>query len=795
MKLTLFSMLMLGCFSVFAQDYTVKGIVKDSTQVIAFANVILTDSNGEMKTGTITEEDGSFNLTTQQGTYTVTVGFLGYQTWKQTISVDQNLDLGIISLNSQDNELGEVVVTAEKPLIERKADRLVFNVRSSVFANGVSADELLKNVPRIDPTSDGLSIIGKSSVQIMINERLLNLSGDDLKNYLKSLRSENIEKIEVITNPSAKYDAAGNSGLINIKLKKNSKLGFDGYITSTYTQRTKPSLGQSLKLNYSTEKLILEYNIYYGNDTRNIIHENEYIFENDTRISDEDTERQNKGLSNSFNMDYKVSTNSNLGFYFNYNDWDNDLIYTSKVKYRENDNNIYRTQSLPSQLYGDYKNLSISPYYDIQLDTVGSKLKLNYNYVSNKTDSKNSLVAETFSGDFETMEDRSTSQNNVVNDFKINSLNIDFEFPWDSYKLDTGFKFSQFDTDNDISFYDTTSGTPVLDTVISNRFLYEERIYAGYINVNKKFSENFHASIGLRYENTSVEGNSITQQERFTNDYDNFFPSLSLSYDPSERNSFYLSYNKRILRPTLFDVNPFRVYQDAFNFSVGNPNLLPSITDNVELGYVYNGNLSLALFSSKIKENTAYVTTVNNNQIIVTQPLNILTTYDTGIDLSYNWKILPRLNSFNSFNLTYQKSKSSNISFPDENLKGFNSIIASYNTLSLNEDRSNKVFVNAYYAFSGVEGIYQSKNVFMLRLGTSLSFLNRNLNINIYATDVFNTTIARNTIDFNEFILKNRIFNDNRSLSISATYKFGNNKSKQSNRDIDSSETDRISKD
>lgn len=795
MKLTLFSMLMLGCFSVFAQDYTVKGIVKDSTQVIAFANVILTDSNGEMKTGTITEEDGSFNLTTQQGTYTVTVSFLGYQTWKQTISVDQNLDLGIISLNSQDNELGEVVVTAEKPLIERKADRLVFNVRSSVFANGVSADELLKNVPRIDPTSDGLSIIGKSSVQIMINERLLNLSGDDLKNYLKSLRSENIEKIEVITNPSAKYDAAGNSGLINIKLKKNSKLGFDGYITSTYTQRTKPSLGQSLKLNYSTEKLILEYNIYYGNDTRNIIHENEYIFENDTRISDEDTERQNKGLSNSFNMDYKVSTNSNLGFYFNYNDWDNDLIYTSKVKYRDNDNNIYRTQSLPSQLYGDYKNLSISPYYDIQLDTVGSKLKLNYNYVSNKTDSKNSLVAETFSGDFETMEDRSTSQNNVVNDFKINSLNIDFEFPWDSYKLDTGFKFSQFDTDNDISFYDTTSGTPVLDTVISNRFLYEERIYAGYINVNKKFSENFHASIGLRYENTSVEGNSITQQERFTNDYDNFFPSLSLSYDPSERNSFYLSYNKRILRPTLFDVNPFRVYQDAFNFSVGNPNLLPSITDNVELGYVYNGNLSLALFSSKIKENTAYVTTVNNNQIIVTQPLNILTTYDTGIDLSYNWKILPRLNSFNSFNLTYQKSKSSNISFPDENLKGFNSIIASYNTLSLNEDRSNKVFVNAYYAFSGVEGIYQSKNVFMLRLGTSLSFLNRNLNINIYATDVFNTTIARNTIDFNEFILKNRIFNDNRSLSISATYKFGNNKSKQSNRDIDSSETDRISKD
>lgn len=795
MKLTLFSMLMLGCFSVFAQDYTVKGIVKDSTQVIAFANVILTDSNGEMKTGTITEEDGSFNLTTQQGTYTVTVSFLGYQTWKQTISVDQNLDLGIISLNSQDNELGEVVVTAEKPLIERKADRLVFNVRSSVFANGVSADELLKNVPRIDPTSDGLSIIGKSSVQIMINERLLNLSGDDLKNYLKSLRSENIEKIEVITNPSAKYDAAGNSGLINIKLKKNSKLGFDGYITSTYTQRTKPSLGQSLKLNYSTEKLILEYNIYYGNDTRNIIHENEYIFENDTRISDEDTERQNKGLSNSFNMDYKVSTNSNLGFYFNYNDWDNDLIYTSKVKYRDNDNNIYRTQSMPSQLYGDYKNLSISPYYDIQLDTVGSKLKLNYNYVSNKTDSKNSLVAETFSGDFETMEDRSTSQNNVVNDFKINSLNIDFEFPWDSYKLDTGFKFSQFDTDNDISFYDTTSGTPVLDTVISNRFLYEERIYAGYINVNKKFSENFHASIGLRYENTSVEGNSITQQERFTNDYDNFFPSLSLSYDPSERNSFYLSYNKRILRPTLFDVNPFRVYQDAFNFSVGNPNLLPSITDNVELGYVYNGNLSLALFSSKIKENTAYVTTVNNNQIIVTQPLNILTTYDTGIDLSYNWKILPRLNSFNSFNLTYQKSKSSNISFPDENLKGFNSIIASYNTLSLNEDRSNKVFVNAYYAFSGVEGIYQSKNVFMLRLGTSLSFLNRNLNINIYATDVFNTTIARNTIDFNEFILKNRIFNDNRSLSISATYKFGNNKSKQSNRDIDSSETDRISKD
>jgi len=216
-----------------------------------------------------------------------------------------------LSVNKKGNftlviRLSEVTLTAKKQLIEKKSDRLVYNVQNSLLSTGVSSDELLKNIPRIDPTSDGLKIIGKSNVLVMIDDRLLNISGDDLKNYLKTLRSENIDKIEIITNPSAKYDAAGNTGLINIKLKKKLNTGFDANISSTSILRTKASVNNALTLNYSNEKLILNYNLFYGDESRNFENKNKLLFTDEQRESVENTERIDKGLSHQLNADYQL---------------------------------------------------------------------------------------------------------------------------------------------------------------------------------------------------------------------------------------------------------------------------------------------------------------------------------------------------------------------------------------------------------------------------------------------------------------------------------------------------------
>ena len=262
MKLfTSFIFLIILSNNAFSQSITGK-IVDIENKPIEFAEAIVYENNKPI-ISEMTNVEGYFNLIiNKKGTFKIIIRQLGNLFYEKNIEINNlNIDLGVISFDNS-KQLNEVVITVKKKLIEKKSDRLIYNVQSSVFSNGVSGDELLKNIPRIDPNSDGLKIIGKSNVLIMIDDRIMNISGEDLRNYLKTLRSENIEKIEIITNPSAKYDASGNSGLINIKLKKKTNLGFDGNISSTFIQRTKPSTNNSLNLNYSNEKLILNYNIF-----------------------------------------------------------------------------------------------------------------------------------------------------------------------------------------------------------------------------------------------------------------------------------------------------------------------------------------------------------------------------------------------------------------------------------------------------------------------------------------------------------------------------------------------------
>ncbi len=372
--------LLLLTFSDNAFSQLIKGKIVDiNNKPIEFVEVIAYENNKPL-ISELSNGEGFFNLfINKKGNYKIVIRQLGAVFYEKNIEFNNlNIDLGIISFDNS-LSLNEVVISTKRKLIEKKSDRLIYNVQSSVFSNGLSCNELLKNIPRIDPTSDGLKIIGKGNVLVMIDGRLLNISGNDLKNYLKTIRSENIEKVEVITNPSAKYDASGNSGLINIKLKKKTNLGFDGTISSKFIQRTKPSINNSLNLNYSTQKLILNYNIFYGDENRYSNYKNDYFFTNETRKSVENTERINRGLSHNFNLDYQILKGSNLGFYLNYGDWDNNSNRDSKVRFYDN-NNIYRSQNLPAFTQSNYKGISFSPYLDIKLDTTGSKLSFYYNF-------------------------------------------------------------------------------------------------------------------------------------------------------------------------------------------------------------------------------------------------------------------------------------------------------------------------------------------------------------------------------------------------------------------------------
>lgn len=778
-----------------ALSQSIKGKVYDIENIpIEYVEVIIYELDKPILSD-LTNSEGAFEFEiSRPGQFRLQIRQQGSVFYEQDLFIDKVIDLGVITIDII-NLLTEIVLTSEKKLIERKSDRIVYNVQNSVFSSGVSSDELLKNIPRIDPTTDGFKIIGKSNVLVMIDDKILNISGDDLKNYLKSIRSENIDKVEIITNPSAKYDASGNSGIIHIKMKKKSNLGFDGNISSTFIQRTKPSANSSVNLNYSNEKLILNYNLYLGNEIRFSNHKNDFLFVDEKRKSSENTERINSGITHNLNIDYQIFKWANIGTNINYGDWDNNSKRDSRVIFSDVESTINRSQNLPAETESSYIGISLSPYIDIKLDSLGNTLKLYYNYNKSNRISRSRFQVENYIGNFQALESIFQNTNDVDNNFRIDAFGADLETTFLNSKIDIGTKYTSFANDNDLQFFDIIDSQPVLDVSISNFFKYKERLFAVYANIGKEITDNIYFSGGLRYEHTAIEGVLISEGITNRNNYGNFFPNLSLSYDLNDNHSFSISYNRRITRPGLFDLNPFRVYSDANNYEVGNPNLLPNLTDNIELGHVYKGNLSITIFGSKILNNWAYIVeTDNNNTTIITQPKNILTTYDFGAEIGYNWKINGFITNYSSANFSYQESNSSDPILSDSELRGYRGTLSSNTTFILNEEKTNKLFINLFYNTPGVEEMYISKNIFFLRLGTSLVFLSKKLTVNAYLTDPLNTTIARNTVNFESFQFQNRIFNDNRSISFSATYSFGNKKSKNINTVIDNSEKDRIKK-
>ncbi len=791
MKLYLTSLFLFSYVLLFSQYEISSKVVDNDKLPVPNTEVKLLNSDSITITSTFTNTEGRFILHTEQGKYILQVDDFVNEVLYKNIEVTSNLDLGVLQLLPA-NQLSEVVATAKKPLIERKGDRIIYNVGNSILANGVSGDILLKSVPRIDPTSDDLKIIGKSSVRVMVNGKFINLEGKDIQNYIKSLQSENIEKIEVITSPSAKYDATGNSGIINIILKKKINLGFDGNIGVTYKQRSYPTLMETVNLNYSNKKFIIQYRLFNDNEKSAQKLITTYYFSNQTRNSLQKSINQYDGLSNSLDIEYQLSKIFKIGLKSNYNRWKNGQTSNDQIRYILNSAEVLKSQFLPSSANGKRKYGELSPYIEIALDSLGSKFIMNYDYINSENFNNSTLNEKNYTGDFEGFQNESSSKNNINNNYKINSLIGDLEFSLDQIKVETGAKFSKYSTNNLVSYYSFVNGNYVLDTNLSNHFLYDEEITAAYANLNSSLGEKFYLQLGFRFESTQTNGNSLTLDQAVQKKYSNLFPNFFISFDPNDDQSFSLSYNKRISRPALDQLNPFRIYSSANHYFVGNANLKPSLTDNIELGYTIKNNLSFALFSTKISDNVAYLDLPDgDNEIIKTVPLNILTTYNTGLDIGYNWKISSRINSFNSFNIYYEKSNSTDDRLDDHQLKGTNASIGNFTTYTLGKENKNKLMLQIYYAFPGIEEMYYSKNIFMFKFGGSFNFLKDKLNMSIFVTDPFNTTIGRSTVTYAQYLFKSRINNYNPNYSISLTYKFGNNKSRDT-KELKNSDKDRI---
>ncbi|WP_327984088.1 outer membrane beta-barrel family protein [Bergeyella porcorum] len=691
-----------------------------------------------------------------------------------------------------EKQIQQIEIIAKRKLVERKGDKIVFNVSNSIFSTGLNANEILKNVPRIDPTSESLKIIGKSNVLVMVNDKLLNLSGSDMDIYLKSIRAENILKIELITTPPSNYDASGNSGLINIILKNNINLGFDGSLTGTFIQRKKAGFMPSANLAYSNNKVVLGLNLFADNEIRNAESNIDIKYPDLLRKSNIYREDKTKGLTIGFNIDYKINDKSNAGIVINTDWWNTNQNSESKVFFIKN-NIIDSSQDLPSINKNKYDYISISPYYDIKLDTLGKKIKFNYNLLKRNNDNFRNLISRSYIGNYDILGNEMFAINNSESIYRVNTFNVDFELPFKRFRIDIGGKYSNFTNDSDIKYYDYITGGYVLDENQSNIFKYKESIYSIYFSAEKKWNNKLFSKIGIRYEGTQTVGNSITTGALFENSFDNFFPSLYFSYEPNDKNSFSIGYNKRIDRPVFYDINPFRTYFDLYNYSEGNPRLQPSITHNIELSYIFKNNLTVTTYGSIFKDVSDYVTISEiNNPVIISRPENYFSKKTLGLDISYNWSITKKLSTYNSFSAYFNNTRSNIPNITLSQLNGFGYYFSSRSTYKIGEN--SKIYLNYYNKFPSTEGLYKIYNRSSITFGGIFNFMEKKLVLNVSISDIFRQASTKMEQDYSNFVWKSNVYNDQRNLNISITYKFGNNKSKSVNREINDSDKNRLVK-
>ncbi|MCH2192764.1 outer membrane beta-barrel family protein [Kordia sp.] len=794
MKNKLYILFLLVSQLTFAQQYI--GVVKDTQNAtVAFANVIAKDvTDGSLLNGVITNEDGSFDITVGKNPFKLVISFIGYESVEQIINSESPNNLGSIIIKESQNELATVVVTAKKPIIQRKAGKLIFNVKNSVVSNGFNAMEALKFAPKIDPTSDGIRMIGKSSLAVMVNDRLLNLDGQSLDSYLKSLRSENIERIEIVTNPPARFDASGNSGMINIILKKNTDVGFDGSVTGTYVQRSYAGISPSSYLKYSTDKLLVSMNLFATSEGKGNESSSEFIYPSLRRNSTTETKQEIDGLSGGLNLEYKFNNNHKAGIILNGEIWKIQDELQNNTAFRTiGSQHIDSTLIAPSNNTNEYNYISASAYYDVKLDTVGSMLQFNYNHLKKNNKDDRNLFLSAYEGNVANLLLVNSAINLSYSDFQVNSLNVDVSLPIKEAKLGFGGKLTFLKNNSDIQYFDTTTGTSILDPNQSNIFEYDEEVYALYTSFQKPLGEKVYLIMGLRYEYTQTRGNSITTGEVNENTFGNLFPSISLSYDPSDKHSFSLGYSKRIDRPGFFDINPFRTYSDFFFFSEGNPRLVPSITHNIDVSYIFNNSLEISMYYSRLNDAVDFITlTTADENAIVSRPENFYDQSTFGLDIYYNWSPTSWFSTNNGFSAYYNNSDSNIPEVTLAELSGHGYFVSTRNTFTVNKKRGNTVYANFFQNFPQTTGFLRTFNVANLQLGGKFTFYDKRLTLNTFVSDIFRQNRSRNREIYQDYRFNSKIYNDIRRFNLSLTYTFGNNKSKSSNRGIDDSDKDRL---
>ncbi|MGG5208524.1 TonB-dependent receptor domain-containing protein [Chryseobacterium sp. MIQD13] len=771
MKKTLLSVAMLMPVLAFSQRIT--GKIAQTGNISSYIEIIaVKDQNRQ---SAISDEKGNYTLKLpENGVYNIKLIQDGTEVSTSEITVNGDMKQDFFIEKKQEKQIEGVTLTARKKLIERKADRLIFNVSNSVASQGMDGAEALATTPllKVDDNS-GIAIAGKSGVAVMINERILNLSGSELVTYLKSLRSENIEKIEVITTPPAKYEAQGNSGLINIVLKKNQNLGWSGSLTTGLQQQTYTGISNSAAVNYQNEKLRASVKVRQS-DSEKHSYENYTIEGSDGLKSSDDRRDFGDGIGANLSIDYRLNVKSNVGFIYDRGFGHSNMDIENTSDYFQN-GNYTNTLSTYAEHRAKNQQQTISAYYDLKFGKRDNKLSITGNYFSNIPKSLIDFTTTESSGESFVVRTPST-----VN-YKIYSGQADLTLPFPFAKTETGVKFTNFDNNSDISYQNFTNGSFITDPLKSNVFEYNEKNYAAYLSFEKDFNEKWSAKAGIRYEYSTVNGNSVTSGQQTESSYGKFFPTAYVTYKSNENNTFSLNYSKRINRPGFRAINPYRWYINVNSYFTGNPLLKPSINHNFELSHVYKGKLSTSAYFQRTVDAFDQLANLQGENRISTFE-NFYNQNSMGVTVNYSDTFFKFWEVNYAADLSYMETKV--FSTDAASRKGSSYDFNFQNNLSLNKSKTVQLIFNYWFRLPSNSGNVYMNYAGNFTSGLKLSLMEKSLQMNLFVSDIFKQSRSRGEIYYTTGTHFYNNYYDARRLTLSATYTFGNKKVKGTDRNV-----------
>jgi hypothetical protein len=654
MKIKIYLLTGLIClFSSFlnAQTGSIKGKVStlENAANSTLITLLLAKDNSIVKTE-ISGPDGSFeffNLINEN--YLVVIEdekYKPYQSQTIIISKEQpNVILPAIVLEKTEaNALNEVVVQKKKSFVENKIDKTVLNVDALISAAGGDAMDVLEKAPGIIVDENGtITFKGKSGVQVFIDDKPTYLSGAELEAYLKSLPASTLNQIELMTNPPAKYDAAGGAGIINIITKRTKVKGFNGSVTSRVSLGKRAQTRQGINMNYLNDKVKVFGNIGYNyqNSITDL-----YIFR---RFKNEDLTtkslfdqtsimaRTGNNVDGRLGMDYYISEKSTIGVGVN-----------GTFRKGNNRSNVNSTLSdansvLDSTIIAknreknQFTNGGLNLNYRYDIDNVGTKFSIDFDYLKYATEANQKFDNTVYQPD-NTVSSESLLLGDLPSKIDIYSFKSDYSHPLKNGGIiEGGYKVSFSKTDNVADYRDVINGQEVQNLDMSNHFRYDEVINAGYINFNTNYKR-FSFQTGLRLENTYSKGNQLTSTDptsKFKRSYTNLFPTVYVQYklDSIGNHQLVASYGKRINRPYFQDLNPFVSPLDRFTYYAGNPFLNPSFVYNYELSYRYKGYFTATLNHGYLKDDIAETIEIDNG-IYYSRPGNIGKSKNYSLQLS-----------------------------------------------------------------------------------------------------------------------------------------------------------------